>query len=443
MGAPSLDPIAPRGASPATPRVRAVRWLPSLFQPTFEELVPRTRTNRTRRDWVLDAMAVLVTIAVGLLAHESAKATGDAFTGAREVIDLALLPVGAAALLWRRRWPLQVAIFLGLLTLLAPSPGFAVIVAAFSVGAYLPPTTALAGLGFLVVTAPLSAWLARDYGADSTWWSDALFSTFATIGIGAWGMFTGTRRQLLATLQERARRAEAEQELRVAQAKQDERTRIAREMHDVLAHRMSLLSVHAGALEFRPDAPPEDVARAAGVIRQTAHEALEELRTVIGVLRASEVTGGEATTGAPDGTSPPAQPEPPQPTLAEVSALVAEWQAAGARIDLDATVDPATVPVATGRTAYRLVQEGLTNASKHAPAARITIAISGQPGERLTVQVSNPLPAGGAAEPTIPGTGLGLVGLRERTELAGGSFSAGADPAARRFMLSATLPWPA
>ncbi len=344
MGAPSPDPVAPRAVPPATPRVRAVRWLPSLFQPTFEELVPRTRVNRTRRDWVLDTLAVLVTIAFGILAHENAKATGDAFTGVREIIDLALLPVGAAALLWRRRWPLQVAIFLGLLTLLAPSPGFAVIVAAFCVGAYLPPTTALAGLGFLLVTAPLSAWLARDYGADSTWWSDALFSIIATIGIGAWGMFTGTRRQLLATLQERARRAEAEQELRVDQAKQDERTRIAREMHDVLAHRMSLLSVHAGALEFRPDAPPEDVARAAGVIRQTAHEALEELRTVIGVLRASEITGGDAAAGAPGGTSGQAQPEPPQPTLAEVSALVADWQAAGARIDLDATVDPAALP---------------------------------------------------------------------------------------------------
>ena len=98
-------------------------------------------------------------------------------------------------------------------------------------------------------------------------------------------MFVRARRQLVVSLRDRAERAEAEQQLRVEQARQAERARIAREMHDVLAHRISLLSLHAGALEFRPDAPPEEVARAAGVIRASAHEALEDLREVIGVLR--------------------------------------------------------------------------------------------------------------------------------------------------------------
>jgi signal transduction histidine kinase len=456
MGHPSPD-RAPRAAlaDRAAPVVRrAVRWLPPLLRPTFEELLPRTRTERTRRDWVFDAIVIAITLTLGAIAHQDAKSIGPGLSGVRQVVDLVLLPTTAGALLWRRRWPLQVALLTGILACLAPSNGTATLFAAFAVGAYAPPTVAVSGIAYLVVIAPVSSWLSRAT-TDGSWVGNASIWILVLIGFGAWGMFTGTRRQLLATLHERARRAEAEQELRVAQAKQDERTRIAREMHDVLAHRMSLLSVHAGALEFRPDAPPEDVARAAGVIRQTAHEALEELRTVIGVLRVGDLADDPTVAGQPgaaDSSNPAAtaateapaaaQPEPPQPTLAAVPALVDDWRAAGARIDLELAADPAALPGTIGRTAYRIVQEGLTNASKHAPATRIDVRIAGTPGDRLTVTVINPLLAGDAAPSSIPGTGLGLVGLRERTELAGGTFAAAADPAARRFMLSVTLPWP-
>ena len=175
-----------------------------------------------------------------------------------------------------------------------------------------------------------------------------------TGGVVAWGMFVRARRQLVLSLRDRAERAEAEQQLRVEQARQQERTRIAREMHDVLAHRISLLSLHAGALEFRPDAAPDEVARAAGVIRASAHEALEDLREVIGVLR----DGSEA-----------GEPERPQPTLADLPALVDESRAGRA---CACARGPARRrrgrPAGTGRSAYRIVQEGLTNARKHAPA---------------------------------------------------------------------------
>ena len=129
-------------------------------------------------------------------------------------------------------------------------------------------------------------------------------------------------------------------------------------MHDVLAHRLTLLSVHAGALEFRPDAPPAEVARAAGVIRDSAHEALQDLRQIIGVLRSP----GE---GADDR---------PQPTLATLDALVAESREAGMKVVLDSRVpDASGVPAATGRNAYRIAQEALTNARKHAPGAEVTV----------------------------------------------------------------------
>ena len=190
----------------------------------------------------------------------------------------------------------------------------------------------------------------------------------ATGAVIAWGMFVRSRRQLVLSLRDRAERAEAEQQLRVEQARQHERARIAREMHDVLAHRISLLSLHAGALEFHPDAPPEEIARAAGVIRASAHDALEDLRTVIGVLRAE----------AGDG-----DPEPPQPTLADLPALIEESREAGMQVRFECELaEPAAVPAATGRSAYRIVQEGLTNARKHARGAAVEVTVEGTAGHR-------------------------------------------------------------
>ena len=122
------------------------------------------------------------------------------------------------------------------------------------------------------------------------------------------------RRELVLSLHERNRQLQAEQELRVQEAQRAERDRIAREMHDVLAHRISLLSLHAGALEYNPNAPPEEIARAAQVIRISARDAQEELREVIGVLRADVAEQPLAA---------------PQPTIADLPALVEESRRAG------------------------------------------------------------------------------------------------------------------
>jgi signal transduction histidine kinase len=174
----------------------------------------------------------------------------------------------------------------------------------------------------------------------------------------ALGMFVRARRQLALIERERAA---SEQELRVAQARQMERNRIAREMHNVLAHRLSLLSLQAGALELGPDAPPAEVARTAGVIRINAHGALEDLREVIGVLPSASVDDNSA-----DGV-----PERPQPTLADLPMLIDESRKAGMQVALECEVtDLRAVPEAMGRTAYRIVQEGLTNARKHAGCGR-------------------------------------------------------------------------
>jgi signal transduction histidine kinase len=262
-----------------------------------------------------------------------------------------------------------------------------------------------------------------------THWSQVVLGVACVAAVLAWGMFVRARRQ---SLRERARRAESEQELRVARARQLERNRIAREMHDVLAHRLSLLSLHAGALELRPEAPPEEIARAAGVIRDSAYQALEDLREVIGVLRADRA-GLDRSDQAP---------EPPQPTLVDLPELVDQSRRAGMWVRFECQVaEPAAVPAAIGRSAYRIVQEGLTNARKHAGDAEVSVAVHGTAGDGLTVEIRNPCPVGAAGTAGIPGGGAGLIGLTERTSLAGGRLEHGRTPAGD-FRLWAWLPWP-
>jgi signal transduction histidine kinase len=195
----------------------------------------------------------------------------------------------------------------------------------------------------------------------------------------------------------------------------------------VLAHRISLLSMHAGALEFRPDAPPAEIERAAGVVRASAHQALEDLREVIGVLRQDEADGG---------------PERPQPALVNLPGLLDESREAGMHVSSEYRVeDLTTVPESVGRNAYRIVQEGLTNARKHAHGAAVAVTLDGAAGDGLTVEVRNRLPLADHEPAQIPGTGTGLIGLAERASLAGGRLEHGRTPDGD-FRLRAWLPWP-
>ncbi|MEU6880478.1 histidine kinase [Streptomyces sp. NPDC046712] len=396
-------------------------WLlPSALADPPADGPPGRRPRRTVRDWVVDTTLFLCAVLVGLLAAETSEQL------ASETVAFADQVVGAVACcaLWlRRRWPVGLAVALSLVSVVAPVAGGAFLVSLFSV-AVRRPFREVAWIGALAVACTTAQVFVRP---DP--------STGAPLGIAigfilvllmtAWGMLVRSRRQLVEALRERARRAEAEAELRAEQAQRLAREAIAREMHDVLAHRLTLLSVHAGALEFRPDAPPEQVARAAGVIRDSAHEALQDLRQIIGVLRAPG-EGGEG--------------DRPQPTLATLDALVAESREAGTKVVLDSTIDdPKAVPAATGRTVYRIAQEGLTNARKHAPGTEVTLTVRGRPGDGLTVEVHNPAPTGPV--PHVPGSGQGLIGLTERATLTGGRLDHGPAPDGG-FALHAWLPWP-
>ncbi|MGK5627692.1 sensor histidine kinase [Streptomyces sp. URMC 123] len=377
---------------------------------------------RTPRDWAVDLCCFLFAAGLGLLTAKDLP-HNPYLSDTQAAVDQLLGALGCAALWLRRRWPVGLAAVLVPASLVSSTLAGALAVALFTVAVHRP-FRQVAAIGVpAVAAAPLSALLIPEkelgFGALT------LLGLVIYLAVTGWGMFVRARRRLVIALRDRARRAESEARLRAAEAQRLAREAIAREMHDVLAHRLSLLSLHAGALEFHPDAPPEEVGRAAGVIRDSAHRALEDLREVIGVLRAA---------GPEDG-------DRPRPTLADLPRLVAESRAAGARVTLDDRLgERSSVPEAVGRTAYRIVQEGLTNARKHARGAHVTVTLAGAPGEGLTVEVRNPVPGGGPGE--IPGAGQGLIGLAERAALAGGRLEHGLTGGGDH-RLRAWLPWPA
>ncbi|MGB0100653.1 MAG: histidine kinase [Nocardioides sp.] len=335
------------------------------------------------------------------------------------VLDLLIGLAAYVAVYFRRRHPLSIALVLAL-------------AGAVSGTAAGPATLAAVSLATrrrwreMVPVAVVNLAAAQAYSmltnpSDDPLWLLLVANVIATGALFAWGMYIGSRRELIWTLRHRAERAEAEQELRVAQARGQEQARIAREMHDVLAHRISQISLHAGALAYRSDLTPEETRTSAEVIRDKAHEALTDLRGVLGVLR-------EDSTGQ--------RRHAPQPTYADLPALVSDAQASGMRIEFEDLVRDDDVPDATGRTVYRIVQEGLTNARKHAPGAVVSVQVSGGPEPGIEVLLRNPV---GFGPSRTPGSGLGLVGLTERAELRGGRLDHGREGS--MFVLRGWIPW--
>jgi signal transduction histidine kinase len=363
---------------------------------------------------------LLAAVAIGLVAWVEVM---DAQVAERPLLFWADLVCGVLALLvvtQRRRFPLTVAVVVMLLSSMSSVAGGAAVLATVSLATRrrLPPILVVGAL-----------WVATGLVYEAVQPDRPEPLAFAVplnlalvVAVTATGMYIGSRRELLWTLRDRARRAEAEQELRVRQARTSERGRIAREMHDVLAHRISLVSMHAGALAYRDDLSADDARSSALVIRDSAHQALVELRQVLGVLR--------------DDVDP--TEERPQPTFADLDALVDEARAAGTRVIVEMDVPGVeALPEQVGRTAYRIVQEALTNARKHAAGATVRLRVTGTPGDALEVAVENGVRPGSHE---VPGAGLGLVGLAERTELAGGSLDHGLEDGC--FRLRGRLPWP-
>jgi signal transduction histidine kinase len=362
------------------------------------------------RDRVAAATMYVVAFAISAV---SLAITWHMYPPWLRVVAVIVAVVTLVSLRWRRTHPAAVGIGVGAVSLVMPAAAGANLAAMFNAA------IRARGGALAVIAALLLAWAFASpllTPSGGSYWVNAGACVLLSGVVLGWGLFIRARRELVQSL--RAQGDRAAEEARAA-----ERHRIAREMHDVLAHRLSLLSVHAGALEFRPDASSEEIAEAAGVIRESAKTALEELRGVIGVLRED---GGISLT------------QPPQPTLGDLAALVDESRAAGMRVTARIELGDAAPPTALGRTAYRIAQEGLTNARKHAPGAAVTLSVRAPDGA-LQVEVRSLASVAVAARAPLPGAGTGLVGLAERVSLAGGTLEHGVDRDGA-FVLRARLP---
>ncbi|MEV7778933.1 histidine kinase [Kitasatospora sp. NPDC088351] len=248
-------------------------------------------------------------------------------------------------------------------------------------------------------------------------WGKVLLSVLVAVALTVppvvTGLYVGARRRLIESLQDRAHGLEAELDLLAEQARErarrarlEERTRIAREMHDVVAHRVSLMVVHSGALERIVAKDPEKAAQSAKLMGEVGRQALNELREILGVLRMSDEQA----------------PEPD--SLAGLPRLVDQSRAAGMAVTLTVSGSRQEFTGEAEQTAYRVVQEGLTNAHKHAGGAQVAVLLAYAPNG-VRVSVVNACPGGERGAAALPSGGNGLVGMRERVVALGGTFSAG------------------
>ncbi|RCS62707.1 two-component sensor histidine kinase [Microbacterium sp. JB110] len=396
---------------------------------------------------------------------EAGRASGSAFFGLA-MVDAAVFVIATCLLPLRRRAPATIAIVTSLMgavsTMTQAGPAQLAAVSNATHRRWLPIVA-----NGVAMTSGVWAYeqlIPGELIGRLEWWILIPVLAVSFLVPASFGLYIGARRALLSSLHDRAIEAEREGELQVQAAQAGERTRIAREMHDLLAHRISLVAMHAGALTYREDLTREETHRTAALVQDNARRAMAELRQVLGVLKASD-----------------GRIEPPQPTLAALPALFVDARAAGAVIDVEGSLltdvpvavgravaargdadsasltasasgsgdaspvrsaphDPAQPPELVSRTAFRVVQEAMTNARKHAPGASIRVRLDGHPGGLLAIEVTNGSPGPAAHAVVGEGTGMGLAGLRERVDLAGGTIDYGPN-GKNGFAVRAWLPW--
>lgn len=317
-----------------------------------------------------------------------------------------LLAAGSIALLWRRSRPLAV-----LATTLAASlvwdvmdlaygPSLAIFISLYGVGRYIQERTSVLAVGAALIVVVADDLLEAE--------SASVIGLSLTLVLLAWyiGRRARARREYLALLEERAEYLERERVAEARRAVDEERTRIARELHDLVAHRVSMITVQAGAAQTVAASDPPRAIRAMESVEEAGREALNELRQVLGVLRADT---------DPEGLVP-------VHGLADIPGLVGDMRDAGMDVSLLDSGVPDYLPARVDLASYRIVQEALTNVLKHAgpnPQAEVRLSTDGQ---TLTIEV---LDRGAGAAATVPGSGHGLVGMRERATLLDGTFEAG------------------
>ncbi|MET9660353.1 histidine kinase [Streptomyces sp. NPDC006510] len=340
----------------------------------------------------------------------------DATWTAYGLTTLTVLPLTA-----RRRAPVLVLVAVlaagGLYRFTIDGPGqplpYTGLVAFYTV-AELSPAPKRIGIAVLTALAVLVS-----VGLDSDALRELLFSLFVFAAAYAFGRLAATRKAYLHAVEDRARQLELTHRIEAEQAAARERARIAREMHDILSHAVSLMIVQAEAGPVAVRTAPERAEAAFDAISETGRDAMAQLRRMLGVLRENE--------GSPDA------PREPQPALAELPGLVERVRGSGPAVSYEVTGSPGAPGLAVEATVYRIVQEALTNVVRHADATTVRVRLDHGP-EALTLTVTDDGRGPGG------GSGLGLVGIRERAAAHGGTARTGPGPGGRGFRVRVTIP---
>ncbi|MGW4499667.1 sensor histidine kinase [Micromonospora sp. NPDC004336] len=334
----------------------------------------------------------------------------------------------AVALLFRRSHPSAVTAVVAVLALLQVLAGWgplafdvAVLIALYSVVKYADRLRdgVLAGI-VAAVGVVLAALQTRGVGA---WWATAIYFGLVTGAVWLVALNVRTRRLYVLSLEERAATLEREREAEARAAVAGERARIARELHDVVAHSMAVMIVQADGARFMLDRDPETARHAVKVVADTGRQALEEMRRLVGVLRETDPSAA-APEAAVGGAGVTADPEHRRLALTELPALLDRFRAAGLRVRHTVTGEPAPLPPGLELTLYRVVQEGLTNALKHAGVGAEVEVTLRHGGDAVVVRLVDDGRGRPPVSPT-PSGGHGLVGMRERVSVYDGSLAAG------------------
>ncbi|WP_329553406.1 sensor histidine kinase [Streptomyces sp. NBC_00696] len=408
----------------------------------------------------------------GLAAGSAAECGAEGVRFARDAgvpaaVGVVFGVLAGSTLIVRRKWP--IAVVLVSIAITPAQMGYVMgIVGLYTLAASELPRRiigALAGMSFLGMLIVMFVRVRQDM-QHGTWELGDWFLPFASIttavGMTAppvlLGMYVGARRRLMESLRERADSLERELQLlaeraeeRAEWARGEERTRIAREMHDVVAHRVSLMVVHAAALQAVARKDPEKAVKNAALVGDMGRQALTELREMLGVLRSGDGRGVRERAAVPLVAVAAAAAAAASravndegvgegPCLSDVDELLGQSAAAGMAVDLSVEGETRSYAAEIEQTAYRVVQEALTNVHKHAAGAKTHVRLAHRVSE-IAMQVENEPPPelASASAARLPSGGNGLVGMRERVLALGGVFVSGPTDAGG-FRVSAVIP---
>ncbi|MGA5821942.1 histidine kinase [Kitasatospora sp. NPDC094028] len=405
----------------------------------MESLRPPLLKRLSMTHWALiDCAAAVLAMAGSTLLWQ-----GTADLGGLNLVDVLTAVLSLLAVAFRRRWPRAVLASVVIVGTVAtfvrggPVPLVAVAFVMYVIPQRLPRRGALrvlaASLLVMVPTAGLTGFLDLPYG-QPTRHSAALVIESALLVTVAWTIGYAVQQQRLYTdsLRTRAEQRVQEQLAEARRAAGEERLRIARELHDVVAHTMSVIAVQAGVANHVAAERPDETRRALSSIEETSRGALREMRAMLGILRSEENSGQPGQGGA--GTAP-------APGLADLAALVDRTAEAGVQVDLEVRGERPELSPGLDLAAFRVVQEAITNVIKHAAVERCRVAVTYHPDAVMVevtddgVGTSRDAEKGGAR----PVTGHGIVGMRERVGMYGGEFRAGPRPG-RGFQVAARFP---